>query len=488
MNSARKLLNHTFIYGLATVLPRMMSFVLVPLYTDVLDVKVYGVMSVVFSWMVLFNVVLAFGMETAFFRFYHKEKENPKVVSTAAFALLIVSAAFLFFGFIFRENFAHISGIDVRYVELALAILVLDALVVVPFAWLRANQQSKKYTWLKLFNVLVNLLMNIFLLLWLPKLNSNSFVGNWYNPDQQITYIFLALLVASGLTLILLLPFYKVLKFGIDQVLFKRMFRYAMPILIAGVAFAINETFDRILLDYLLPKDIADEAIGAYAACYKLAMFMTFFATAFRLGIEPYFFSKAQSKSAPQTYASITHYFIVLGTLIVLSVVVFADLLKWLLIRDESYWPAMQVVPLILAANLFLGIYHNLSVAYKVTDKPQVGAYISIFGAAVTLLINFWLIPLYSYMGSAIATICAYGSMMFLSLYFGQKYLKIPYYYKKSGAYLFISLLFSGLSFYVFRGNYFIGLIFIAIFVGLIIKTEKENLIKIFTAKHIQKT
>lgn len=488
MNSARKLLNHTFIYGLATVLPRMMSFVLVPLYTDVLDVKVYGVMSVVFSWMVLFNVVLAFGMETAFFRFYHKEKENPKVVSTSAYALLIVSAAFLFFGFLFRENFAHISGIDEGYVELALAILVLDALVVVPFAWLRANQQSKKYTWLKLFNVLVNLLMNIFFLLWLPKLKPNSAMGNWYHPDLQITYIFLALLIASGLTLILLLPFYKVLKFGIDRVLFNRMFRYAMPILIAGVAFAINETFDRILLDYLLPKDIAEGAIGAYAACYKLAMFMTFFATAFRLGIEPYFFSKAQSKNAPQTYASITHYFIVLGTLIVLFVVVFADLLKWLLIRDESYWSAMQVVPLILFANLFLGIYHNLSVAYKVTDKPQVGAYISIFGAGVTLLINFWLIPLYSYMGSAVATICAYGSMMILSLYFGQKYLKIPYQYKKSGSYLLISVIFSGLSFYVFRGNYFVGILFVGIFVGLIFKTEKENLIKIFTTKHIQKT
>jgi len=488
LNSARKLLNHTFIYGLATVLPRMMSFVLVPLYTDVLDVKVYGVMSVVFSWIVLFNVVLAFGMETAFFRFYHKEKNNPRVVSTSAYALLIVSALFLFFGFLFKQNFAHVSGITENYVELALIILVLDALVVIPFAWLRANQQSKKYTWLKLFNVLVNLLMNIFLLLWLPKLSPGSVLWNWYSPDQQITYIFLALLVASGLTLILLLPFYKNLKFGIDKALFKRMFRYATPVLIAGVAFAINETFDRILLDYLLPADIADEAVGAYAACYKLAMFMTFFATAFRLGIEPYFFSKAQSKNAPQTYASITHYFIVLGALIVLSVVVFADLLKWLLIRDESYWPAMQVVPLILAANLFLGIYHNLSVAYKVTDKPQVGAYISIFGAGVTLLINFWLIPLYSYMGSAIATICAYGSMMVLSLYFGQKYLKIPYYYKKSGGYLFISLLFSGLSFYVFRGNYFIGLLFIAIFVGLIFKTEKENVIKIFAAKPIQKT
>lgn len=487
MNSARKLLNHTFIYGLATVLPRMMSFVLVPLYTDVLDVKVYGVMSVVFSWIVLFNVLLSFGMETAFFRFYHKEKNNSKVISTAAYVLLFVSVLFLFVGLIFKKSFAEITNIKESYLALALVILVLDALAVIPFAWLRANEQSKKYTWIKLFNVFVNLLMNVFLLVWLPKLSHDSALGNWYSPDQQITYIFIALMVASSLTLTVLLPFYRILKLGIDTDLFKRMIRYAAPVLIAGVAFAINETFDRILLDYLLPKDIADEAIGAYAACYKLAMFMTFFATAFRLGIEPYFFSQAASKNAPQTYASITHYFIVLGALIVLSVVVFADLIKWLLIRDESYWPAMQVVPLILAANLFLGIYHNLSVAYKVTDKPQVGAYISIFGAGITLLINFWLIPLYSYMGSAIATICAYGSMMVLSLYFGQKYLKIPYSYKKSGGYLFISLLFSGLSFYVFRGNYFIGLLFIAIFIGLIFKTEKENLIKLFFTKPIQK-
>src|SRR5690625_5842895 len=200
------------------------------------------------------------------------------------------------------------------------------------------------------------------------------------------------------------------------------MIRYAMPILLAGIAFSINEALDKILLKYLLPSDIADSEGGVYAACYKLGVFMTLFATAFRLGVEPFFFKQAEEKNAPIVYATVTKYFTLLGSLIFLAVMVYIDVFKGILITDESYWVAMDIVPIILLANLFLGIYHNLSVWYKITDNTKVGAYISIVGALLTIVGNYVLIPYLSYYGSALATLLAYGGMMFLSYLFGQKY------------------------------------------------------------------
>ncbi|MDT8415275.1 MAG: oligosaccharide flippase family protein [Flavobacteriaceae bacterium] len=479
MNTARKLIGQTFVYGLATVLPRMMSFLLVPLYTSLLKVSVYGVISIVFSWMVLFNVVLSYGMETAVFRFFHKENENKKVIATALYSLIFSSLFFLFVGLFFAEDIAQITHINSEYLKLAIGILVLDALVVVPFATLRIRQKAVQYTWIKISNVLLNLTLNI-LFLWLfPAYQITHLIGFSVVFDDPIIAIFTANLIASSFTLLWLMQTFGVLAKGFDGVLLKQMLRYAYPILIAGLAFAVNETFDRILLARLLPKDIAAQAVGAYAACYKLAMFVTLFATAFRLGIEPFFFSKAKDANAPETYATITHYFTVFGSIVVLAVVVFSDFLKTILIRDSAYWEAMKVVPLLLFANLFLGIYHNLSVAYKVTDKTLVGAGISVFGAVVTLGINFWLIPSMSYMGSAIATFAAYGSMMLLSLYLGRKYMIIPYHFKKSGLYLFLSGIFTILSFYIFDHKVWVGGLLLVVFLFFVWKLEQHPLKKL---------
>jgi O-antigen/teichoic acid export membrane protein len=269
---------------------------------------------------------------------------------------------------------------------------VLDALVIIPFSKLRAYQRPIAYAMVKIGNVVVNLALNLFFLLYLPKIalsNPDGFLASIYIENFQIGYIFVAHVIASLLTLIVVLPNYMHIQWHFDFKLWKRMMNYALPILVAGIAFAINETFDRILLDYLLPKNIAKIDVGAYSACYKLALFMTLFATAFRLGIEPFFFSHANNEEAPKTYAMITKYFIIFGSIILLAVIVFADLLKVLIIRDDSYWEAMKVVPLIILANFFLGIYHNLSVWYKLTDKTKMGAYISIVGAIVTLVLNF---------------------------------------------------------------------------------------------------
>lgn len=479
MSGFKSLFKQTFIYGLATVLPRMLSFILVPLYTDpkVLSVAEYGRVSFIFAYFVLFNVVLAYGMETAFFRFFNKEKRQEKVTSTSAISLIISSVAILGIAFLFRNQISSLINIEIKYLNLVFIILLLDALVIIPFAWLRATAQPMRYAIIKILNVAINLGLNIFLLLYLKDLaEGGSVFKSIYKPDFEISYIFISNVIASGVTLFLLLPFYKKIKFSFDIVLWKKMMRYAMPVLIAGIAYSVNETFDRILLEKLLPANIAEEQIGMYSACYKLALFMTLFATAFRLGIEPYFFSHSNTTNPQKNYAKILEYFVAFGSVIFIAVVVFADLLKPYIIRSEAYYEAMWIVPLILLANFCLGIYHNLSVWYKITDHTKFGAYISVFGALITLALNYILIPKIGFKGSAIATLSAYAIMMLLSLYFGRKHYPIPYNLKKIVLYFGVSTVFSMLYFYNFRGNYFIGIGALIVFLGIVFQLEKKEL------------
>ncbi len=473
----QKLFKQTFIYGLATVVPRMMSFLLLPLYSAYLPTEGFGEVTIVFAWMAVFNVLLAYGMETSFFRFFHQEQFRRDVTATAALSLLGSTALFLVVGLLLKDYIAEATAIASHYITFVILILALDALATIPFAWLRAKERPTVFALIKIGNVAVNLGLNIFFIVFLPELASkNAFFEALYIPDFVIAYIFIANLIASGLTLLVMLPFYLKLKYSFSKDLWQKMLSYGAPILIAGIGFVINEVFDKILLGRLLPQDIAKSEVGAYAACYRLALFMTLFATAFRMGIEPFFFSHAKEKNSTETYAMITKYFVIFGAAILICVTVFSDLLKQLLIRDSAYWEAMVVVPMILIANLFLGIYHNLSVWYKVSDRTRYAAYISIFGAAVTLILNFWLIPYYSYVGSAIATMAAYGSMMLLSFYFGRKYYPVPYDLKRIGGYLLLSIGFSVIYFYVFRNNYYLGSILILIFFALIYYAEKDQL------------
>ena len=478
MSGLKTLFKQTFIYGLATVLPRMLSFLLVRLHTDesvLKSVADYGDVSLIFSYFVLFNVILAYGMETAFFRFFNKESDKDKVVGTSTISLMLTSLGFFVIALVFQNQIAKLIDIKVEYINLVIWILLLDALVIIPFAWLRANSKPMKYALIKILNVVINLGLNLFLLLWLKDLVIDSLViESIYKPNFEINYIFIANLVASAFTLLLMLPFYFKVKFTFNKVLWKQMMRYAFPVLIAGVAFSINETFDRILLDKLLPEDIAKTEIGMYSACYKLALFMMLFATAYRLGVEPFFFSHAKSENPKKNFALILEYFVIFGAVILLVIIVFVDILKVIFIGNEAYWEAMWIVPIILLANFCLGIYHNLSVWYKITDRTKFGAYISVFGALLTLGLNFWLIPIISYKGSAIATLTAYASMMLLSYYFGRKYYPIPYNLKKIGMYLVLSVTLSMLSFYQFRENYIVGVSMLIVFLGIVYFAEQK--------------
>jgi O-antigen/teichoic acid export membrane protein len=484
LNPLKRLFKQTFIYGLATVMPRVISFFLLPLYTSVFEnASGYGQYTNIYAWIAIFNVFLAYGMETAFFRFYHKSEEKAKVISTSLISLLGSSLLFLILSLSLREWLAEVTNINADYLKFTTYILVLDAVVIIPFALLRANEKPMRYAVLKTINVAINLAFNVFFLLVLPKMAQDvetGFLASLYKPNWEIHYVLISNVIASGITLLILIPTYIKASYKFDFDIWKQMLKYAGPILIAGIAFTINEVLDKILLTELLPSDIAESEVGKYGACYKLALFMTLFGTAFRMGVEPFFFSHAKSEKPQKTYAQITNYFVILGSIILLGVIVFIDVLGKLLLHNPVYWEALDVVPIILLASFCLGIYHNLSVWYKVTDRTKFGAYISSIGAVITLIINISLIPKIGYMASALATLAAYGSMMLLSYYFGKKYYPVPYNMRKIVFYLSVSLVFSTLSFYVFNRNLIAGSILFLLFLGLVYKMEGDKLRSIF--------
>lgn len=465
-------------------MPRVISFFLLPLYTAVFEnASGYGQYTNIYAWIAIFNVFLAYGMETAFFRFYHKSEDRDKVVSTSLISLLASSLGFLIFALAVKQWLSSVTDINPDYLKFTTYILVLDALVIVPFALLRANEKPMRYAILKTLNVAINLGFNVFFLLMLPEMAEQAgagFFASIYKPNWEIHYVLISNVIASGITLLILLPMYFKASYKFDSILWKQMMKYAGPVMVAGVAFTINEVLDKILLTQLLPSDIAEAEVGKYGACYKLALFMTLFGTAFRMGVEPFFFSHAKTEKPEKTYAQITNYFVILGSIILLGVIAFVDVLGKLLLNNPVYWEALDVVPLILLGSFCLGIYHNLSVWYKVTDQTKFGAYISSIGALITLIINIGFISKFGYMASAWATLAAYGSMMLLSYYFGRKYYPIPYNMRKILFYLTVSIAFSILSFYVFNRNLIAGSILLLLFLGLVYKMEGDKLKSIF--------
>ena len=485
MSLYKNLFKQTVIYGLATVLPRMISFLLNPIYTSVLPKQEFADVSIIFAWLVFFNVILSYGMETAFFRFYNSEENKKNVISTATISLFWTSLIFLLVALLNRKTLSNWANVNVEYITYTIWILVLDALAIIPFSKLRANKKPMVYAVIKIGNVSLNFALNLFFLLLLPQLaksNPSGFFNTIFYENFEVGYIFVSSLIASLLTFVVVSPDYFKIKWHFDFSLWKKMIKYGFPILIAGIAFAINEHFDKILLEWLkVPK--AD--IGAYSACYKIGMFMVLFRTAYTLGIEPFFFSHASNENAQQTYATITKYFVIFGSFITLFVIAFVDLFKHLLVPNPDYWDAIKVVPLIVLANFFLGIYTNLSVWYKLIDKTKIGAYISIIGAFVTIVLNFLLIPSISYYGSAIATIAAYGTMMVISYQLGQKKYPIPYDLNKIGSYLGLTILFSAIAFYIpyIRENYFIKIGLVLTFLYFIYYSEKQTLLSILKRK-----
>ena len=479
MNPLKRFLKDTIIYGIAAVLPRVINFLLVKVHTDALPTNNYAENTNFYIWAALFSVLLTFGFETAFFRFYKTEEKKDALVSMSFISVFASAIVFVIIAFTFSDFFTRIFdfGGNPLQLKLLIGILALDTLAVIPFAYLRASNRPIKYASIKLINVAIIVSINLLFLKFIPEFKTSGkeipvFLDTMFNRTAIVNFIFIANIVGSAISLILLLPYLFKFKWSFNTALFKKMLTYSWPIAVAGIAYVINENLDKILIGKLIDKN----AMGIYAACYKLAIFMNLYIMAFRLGAEPFFFNHSDKKNAKETYAKILNYFIIIGSLVFVGIVVFIDVLKQLFI-NQQYWEAIIIVPIVLLANLFLGVYHNLSIWYKLTDKTRYAMLFSIIGAVITILMNVLLIPEIGFIASAWATLLAYGSMMVLSYFIGKKYYPVPYNLKKSGSYLIASILISYISFQYFRENYVISIGFVVAFGLLIFWNEKKELL-----------
>lgn len=478
MSALQRFFKDTIIYGIAAVLPRVINFLLVKVHTDALPKSNYAENTNFYIWAALFSVLLTFGMETSFFRFYKTETKKDRLIFTAFTALLISTLIFFAAALLFSEELIHLFDFQNNPLQFKLfvTILAIDTLCVIPFAFLRASNRAITYTSIKLLNVGVIVLINLVFLKFIPEaINQGKsipvFFEQAYNSTYIVNFIFIANTVGSILSLALLTPYLLRFKWQFNFSLLKKMLTYGWPIAVAGIAYVINENLDKILIGKLIDKD----TMGVYAACYKLAIFMNLYIMAFRLGAEPFFFNNSDQSNAKETYARILNYFIIVGSLVFVGIVVFIDVLKRPFI-NENYWEAIAIVPLILLANLFLGIYHNLSVWYKLTDKTRFGMYFSIIGAFITIALNLIFIPKIGFMAAAWATLAAYGAMMLLSFFIGRKHYKVPYNMKKSLRYLIASIVISYVSFVFFRENYWVSALMVIAFGSLIYWNERSDI------------
>ena len=440
-NPIRKLAGQTAIYGLSSIVGRLLNYLLVPLYTyKFTNASDYGVVSELYAWVAFLVVLLTFGMETAYFRF-RKENTNEKDVFTSGFFVLTVVNLFFLAGiFLFNQSIANalLFNEHPEYIILLGIIVVMDGLSSLPLARLRAEEKAIQFAGINFASIFINILLNLVFMLILFDPN---------NPEQGVFYILLANLISSAIKPILLYKDFLQLSFKPNGHLVRSMLVYAAPLVIAGFAGIINETLDRILLKHLLyeasdPSTLthAEAQVGIYSACYKLAMLVTIIIQAFRYAAEPFFFAQHKSENKNQIYVKVMNYFIAFLCLIFLGVSLNIDILKHF-IQNENYWVGLGVVPVLLLANIFLGIYYNQSIWYKLSNKTKFGAYIAICGAILTIVINVIFIPVYGYWASAWATLIVYAFQMILSYILGQVYYPIPYNLKKFGLYLGASIL-----------------------------------------------
>ncbi len=485
MGLVKRFAKDTAIYGIAAVLPKLINVLLVRLHTGILDPNAYSDNTEFYIYAAYLNVLLTLGMETAFFRFFTKYKDHSKVAQTAFTTILFNSLFFLTLFFIFSKDLSRFLDIDQTYFKILISILILDTLVVIPYAYLRVTHQPFKFAFYRLFNISVYAILNVLFLWWLPKLIStgrlSSKIIDLYTEHPKVIYIFIANLIASFLTFMLFLPVLRRFKIGIDKTLLKKMLAYGIPIMIAGLAYATNENLDKLLLERLIDK----ETMGIYAAVYKIGVLMSLYVTAFRLGAEPYFFSQHKASNAKEQYAQILLWFTILGAVFLVAVMAFLDIIVHLLIGQEVYLKALNIVPVILTAYLLFGIYNNLSVWYKLTDRTRYAMLLSIMGAVITITFNIAMIPKIGYMASAWATLAAYGSMTILSFILGRKYYRVPYKSLKIIFYVLSSALTGFIIFRYFYYNYPVKISLLVLYILMVVLLERQNLQQIFKRKPI---
>ena len=424
MNPLKKLLSQTAIYGLSSVIGRLLNYLLVPLYTRYFLPAEYGVVTELYAYVAFLVIVLTYGLETAFFRFSKKNNDIKVVYSTALISLIVSSVIFVVLMFVCSSSIASWMGYagHTEYIEWFAIIIALDAVASISFARLREQERAIRFVFVRLVNIFINIGLNLYFIVY---------------QEFGIEYIFITNLIASIVTLVLLFPEMINSSWRFDKVLWKKMMIYALPLLIAGLAGMTNETIDRILLKHLLPNtEIAASELGLYGAFYKLSIIMTLFIQTFRFAAEPFFFAQEKEGGSRKIYADVMKYFTIIMAVIFLGVTIFYDIIKGFLGSEYHDERGFLVVSILLLANLFLGIYYNLSIWYKLTEKTKYGAYLSVFGAIITLALNFMLIPIIGFVGSAWATLVCYFSMTVTSYYLGKRHFPIPYQVGRIGLYL----------------------------------------------------
>ena len=453
MSSIKKLAGQTVWYGLSSIAARFLFYLLTPYFTNKLSVAGYGDMSILYAAIPFLNVIFTYGIETAFFRFATKDEYKKDIYSTATISILCSTFLLTSILIFFRSSIAHLLRLDnhPEFITYSAIIIALDTLSTLPFAKLRLDQRPRKYALIRLSTIILQIVIIYFLVSVCPRIavkNPYGFIATFYKANYGVGYIIIANLCASLFALVLLHKEFFSFEFKFNRKVWIVMIIYSMPLIIAGFGGMINETFDRIMLSWLAPVnnvEAAKDQVAIYSACYKLSILITLFIQAFRMGAEPFFFKQAEGANPQKVYARVMKFFVITITIMFLVVAMYIDLWKYFLSTDPAklkiYWTGLKVVPILLLANMFLGIYYNLSIWYKLTHKTIAGAYITLIGAAITLVINFIFIPYFGYMACAWATFFCYGSMMVISFLWGQKDYRIPYAWKKLSAYIIIVVL-----------------------------------------------
>lgn len=486
----------TAVYGLSSIVGRFLNWCLVPLYTSLFAPEEYGVVTFVYTVVALVLIILTYGMETGFFRFANHEKwSDPKLVySTALISLASTSSLFVLAVMLFLPSISTALGCGAHrsYIAMMAVCVAMDAFLALPYSWLRFQSRPYRFAILRLVNICINIGLNLFFLLLCPWLRPYcpAIIDTVYRPDFGIGYIFLSNLIASLVNLVMMTPELRGFAWNFCRRLWTAMLRYSLPLLVLGVAGIMNQTVDKLLYPFLAPnKADAMAGLGIYGANYKIAIVMVMFIQAFRFAYEPFIFSQSREKgeNRNQAYADAMKYFIIFALLIFMAVMFYLGIIKYFI--SPRYFSGLSVVPLIMLAEMFFGVFFNLSLWYKLSDKTSWGAWFSIFGLTITVALNIWLVPVYGYMGCAVAAVCSYGAMMVASYVVGRRHFPISYPMRRIAVYVGIAAVLyvtgiyavpmavAGLDTTAAEGvGYFCRTVLLAVFVLAVLKIEKISL------------
>ncbi len=464
MSRIKTLAKETAIYGISSILGRMLNWLLVPLYTQYLIPSEYGIVTELYAYVAFLVILYTYGMETAYFRFSTTGQHNEKTIfNLSQTSILLTSILLSSVLIIFSTpivNYLDYPGQE-RYIVWFSLILGIDAISAIPFAKLRLEGKSKKFASIKLINIFINIGLNLFFIVFCTKIvhqdpasPMKSFIQSFFDEHRLVDYVFISNLVANGFLIVLMGNMIFNMKIIIDRKKLRKMYVYAFPIMIMSLAGVTNEMLSRAVLKKWLPEGFYEHysnqaALGIFGAAYKLSVFMTLAIQAFRYAAEPFFFARANDVDSKNLFSKVMQGYIIFSSFILILISLNLDIIGKLFLRSPSYREGLVVVPILLLANLFLGIYYNLSVWFKLTDKTYYGTFISLTGALITILLNYVLIPFLGYLGSAIATLICYLSMAAINFYYGQKHFPIPYGAVRGLFYIFLASLITFAGYYM---------------------------------------